>query len=41
MLNYYKTTLKIENIDIEIIFLKSQTSILTNFKCNIKRVKNL
>ena len=41
MLNYYKTILKIENIDVEIIFLKSQTSISTNFKCNIKRVKNL
>ena len=40
MLNYYKTTLKIENIDVKIIFLKSQTSTLTNFKCNIKRVKN-
>ena len=41
MLNYYKTILKIENIDVEIIFLKSQTSTSTNFKCNVKRVKNL
>ena len=41
MLNYYKTILKIENIDVEIIFLKSQTLISTNFKYNVKRVKNL
>ena len=41
MLNYYKTILKIENIDVEIIFLKSQTSTSTNFKYNVKRVKNL
>ena len=41
MLNYYKTTLKIENIDVKIIFSKSQTSTSTNFKCNVKRVKNL
>ena len=41
MLNYYKTTLKIENIDVEIIFSKLQISTSTNFKCNIKRVKNL
>ena len=41
MLNYYKTILKIKNIDVKIIFSKSQTSISTNFKYNVKRVKNL
>ena len=40
MLNYYETILEIENIDVEIIFSKSQTSISTSFKCNAKRVKN-
>ena len=41
MLNHYKITLKIENIDVEIIFSKLQTSTSTNFKYNVKRVKNL
>ena len=40
MLNHHKITLEIENIDIEIIFSKSQTSTSTSFKCNVKRVKN-
>ena len=40
MLNHHETTLKIEDIDVEIIFLKSQISTSTNFKNNVKRVIN-
>ena len=38
MLNHYETTLEIEDIDAEIIFLTSLISTSTSLKCNAKRV---
>ena len=40
MLNHYKTTLKIENIDVKIFFLKSQISTSTSLKYNARHVIN-
>ena len=40
MSNHHETTLEIEDIDAEIIFLKSQILISKSLKCNAKRVIN-